>query len=322
MFRLATAWARTAALSGLLLVLAGCASFDGAPPRPEQGAALDKVDAAYHAALKEYYDKAANPAEQALVRNRFIEMRTGLIDHHYASFRSSLYAQRVGSAVGVDLATLGLNIAGVLTPGEHAKTAMNALSGGLIGGKASIDKNVYFDRTLPALLSQMEAQRNTVRLRLLTGMAEPTARYPLLQAAADLAEYYAAGTLAGAVAGITQQAAAVEASSAASLAARLPSQQEMLDKLRKQGAVVSVAKDDDDFGARLRACLRPQGAAVAANETAVREWLVRKAEPGVAANDPLVVDKLMAGSEAVFARLRKEILADAAFTDKVAACRK
>lgn len=299
---------------GLLATLGGCASFEGAPTRPEQSAGLQKADAAYHDALSQYY-AAGGAAQKQAVRNLFIESRVGLVDHHYASFRASLYAQRVGSAVGVDLATLGLNIAGVLTPGESAKTAMNALSGGLIGGKASVDKNVYFDRTLPALLSQMEAQRNTVRLRMLAGMDEPTSRYPMMQAAADLQEYYAAGTLAGAVSGITQQAAATEQSSAAKLAARLPTEQEVTQRLKAQGFAVQRAGPVDAAGTRLLACLRVGGAAQAENEREMVAWLKGQ---GIDAAPPFGLTDFL--TSPVLAERRAQAAADTALMARFKNC--
>jgi hypothetical protein len=136
--------------------------------------------------------------------------------------------------MGVDLATLGLNIAGVLAPGEQAKTAMNALCGGLIGGKSGVDKNAYFDRTLQAMLSQREGQRSSLRMQLLTGLEQSPKTYPLMQAAADLEAYYAAGTLAGAVTAITLQAAAAQAVATANLAARLPTAQEVQARLKRE----------------------------------------------------------------------------------------
>ncbi|MGJ7570907.1 hypothetical protein ACSFBX_10270 [Variovorax sp. RB2P76] len=254
-----------------LIWLSGCASFSGAPSRPEQSPGLETLDKAYGDTLTAYYTAIA-PQTRQQVRNKFMETRAGVIDRQYAEFRGSLYAQRVGTAVGVDMATLGLNIAGVLATGERTKTAMNALSGGLIGGKASIDKNVYFDRTLPAMLSQMEGQRNTVRLRMLAGMDESTERYPLMQAAADLEEYFTAGTLGGAVSAITQQASVAEATSTAKLAARLPNESEVTTKLKAQGFQVDRAGEEDLASRQLMACIRPKGVINQPNQDALVAW--------------------------------------------------
>ena len=298
------------------LWLAGCASFQGAPPRPEAATGgLQALDKDYAEALAAYH-KADKPQDQLKLRNQFIELRAGLIDRQYAAFRSTLYSQRVGSSVGVDIATMTLNIAGVLTPGEHAKTAANALSGGIIGSKASVDKNVYFDRTLTAMLSQMEGQRNEIRFRMLAGMDENAKSYPLMQAAADLEAYYAAGTLAGAVTTMTQQAAVSEAKSAAALAARLPSENEVTDKLKKQRFQVERAGESDDANKKLMACLSPGGVPNMDNVNVLLEWMKSK---GIDSSPPFPATRFQQQPE--FAAQRALAAADTALMAKFKACK-
>ena len=298
------------------LWLAGCASFQGAPPRPEAATGgLQALDKDYAEALAAYH-KADKPQDQLKLRNQFIELRAGLIDRQYAAFRSTLYSQRVGSSVGVDIATMTLNIAGVLTPGEHAKTAANALSGGIIGSKASVDKNVYFDRTLTAMLSQMEGQRNEIRFRMLAGMGESAERYPLMQAAADLEAYYAAGTLAGAVTTMTQQAAVSEAKSAAALAARLPSEAEVTERLREDGFDIVRAGESDDANKKLMACVSPGGVPNVENRLLLRDWMKSK---GLNAAPPFGLSRFLQQPE--FAAQRTQAAADPVLTSKFKGCK-
>lgn len=261
----------TAVLALLLATLTGCAGIDSAPPRfGTEANALKVADAYFDGILRRYL--AAQPQKQKEIRNGFIETRTALIDQAYAGFRQTLYTQRVGMNVGVDLATLGLNAVGAVTGSASAKTGLHALSGGLIGSKASIDKNVFFDRTMPALLAQMEAQRSALRLRMMGGMMVDPDRYPLMQARADLEEYYAAGTMVGAIGSITTQAMVEQKSQADELLRRLPSKDEIVSELDKLGFDVKVAVNDDP-GRQLSDCWMAKNlTAQAANRAAIRAW--------------------------------------------------
>ena len=260
-----------AVLALLLTALTGCASIDSAPPRfGTEVNALKAADAHFDGILRRYL--AAQPQKQKELRNGFIETRTALIDQAYAGFRQTLYTQRVGMNVGVDLATLGLNAVGAVTGSAPAKTGLHALSGGLIGSKASIDKNVFFDRTMPALLAQMEAQRSALRLRMMGGMMVDTSRYPLMQARADLEEYYAAGTMVGAIGSITTQAMVEQKGQTDELLRRLPSKDEIVIELEKLSFDVKVAVNDDP-GRQLSDCWMAKNLkSQAVNRAAIRAW--------------------------------------------------
>lgn len=297
----------------LLVALTGCAGIDSAPPRfGTEANALKQADAYFDGILRRYL--AAQPQKQQEIRNGFIETRTALIDQGYAGFRQTLYTQRVGMNVGVDLATLGLNAVGAVTGSEPAKTGLHALSGGLIGSKASIDKNVFFDRTMPALLAQMEAQRSAVRLRLLGGMMVGPDRYPLMQARADLEDYYVAGTMVGAIGSITTQAMIEQKGQADELLRRLPTKDEIVSELNDQGFTVKAAVNDDP-GRQLSDCWMAKNLKTqAANRAAIRAWWK-------AANVTLDPDDEFDFFDAPeWADKRKAASADAALAAKLKGC--
>ena len=280
---------------------AGCASFDGAPPRPSAPEALDLVDVQYESALADYY-ASGDPARRQDVRNRYIESRAVLIDRNYAVFRLTLYAQRVGSNVGVDLATLGLNTMGTVVGGAGAKSALHALSAITVGSKATIDKNVYFDRTLPAMLAQMDGLRGSVRNRLLNGLLTDVNRYPLTQASADLEDYYHAGTISGAIAGITVQASIEQDRVVQQLERRLPTFEEL--KASMPDAVAHQMKPSTD-GDKLLGCLRSP-TAERANTDAIRAWI--RAQSALRIDGPSPETSL-AGEEK-YAAQRAQLLRD------------
>ena len=161
-----------------MVVAFGCASLRGAPDFPAT-TTLEESDPHYAHALKAYHD-AKDPDARKSIRDAFIETRVGQMDRAYGEYKQTIYSQRVGSAVGVDIATLALSAVGAAVSEAGTKTITSALSGGLIGSKASIDRNVYFGRTLPALLAQMDGMRAQLRAQLLDGMLVGTERYPLM----------------------------------------------------------------------------------------------------------------------------------------------
>jgi hypothetical protein len=257
-------------LCAIVAALGGCASFDGAPPRPDGASSLEATDKLYHDAIQRYHGTTDEP-QRKRIRDEFIEIRAGIIDRHYSAFKLQIYSQRVGANVGVDIATLGLNAIGASVSGAGTKTTLHALSGGLIGSKASVDKNVYFDRTLPALLTQMDGLRAQARLRLLDRMLLDTDRYPMVQAAADLEDYYSAGTITGAITGITEQAGAGAREANQVLDQRLTERQ-ITQKLEDSGFDVRRAEATPS-GDALRACLSPGGVPHAGNRKALAAWI-------------------------------------------------
>ncbi len=305
-----------AVLTVLLVGLTGCAGIASAPqPFGTETNALQTADAYFAATLERYLKAQQHQQQQKEIRNGFIETRTALIDQAYAGFRQTLYTQRVDMNVGVDLATLGLNAVGAVTGSLPAKTGLHALSGGLIGSKASIDKNVFFDRTMPALLAQMEAQRSAVRLRLLGGMMVGPDRYPLMQARADLEEYYVAGTMVGAIGSITTQAMVEQKSRADDVASRLPSKALIEKQLKAQGFNVKAAVNDP-AGFNLLTCWTVEDdAAEQANQAAFREWWQNNGVPKVAAD--LEADFFILPE---WADKRKAAAADKTLTDKLRGC--
>ncbi len=298
----------------LLISLAGCASFQGAPERADAEVSLEASDRLHHEALQSYYATPL-PEEQKLARNRFIEIRAGLIDHKYAVFKQEVYQQRVGGNVGVDVATLGLNGIGAAVSATGAKTALHAVSAGLIGSKASIDKNAYFDRTLPALLSQMDAARATVRLRLMNGMLVDTVRYSLMQAAADLEGYFQAGTFAGAIEGITTQAAVEQQTAVKKLERGLPSEAEVTRRLSAMGFEVRNAIETPVSDAFV-VCLQPGGLRDPRRQATLRDWLKNERFAGL--DGPFAITDFL--TQPANEQLRRKALADPTLRAALVGC--
>jgi len=157
--------------------------------------------------IKQYNDpvNANNLTERQRIRNDLINGRIALIDIHFNDFLQSLHEEGVGLNVFSDAIAIGLGAAGALASGGTSQILSGATAA-VIGTKESVDKNAFFDQTMPALMTKMIAQRKTVLVGLRKGLLKNDADYPLAQGLADLEGYYYAGTIPGAITGVVQSA--------------------------------------------------------------------------------------------------------------------
>ena len=87
---------------------------------------------------------------------------------------------------------------------------LSATSAGLTGAREAFDKEVLVDRTIQAFVSQMRANRDQVKARILVKLTKNIDEYPFLAALSDLESYRQAGTLTGALNGISEAASSNE----------------------------------------------------------------------------------------------------------------
>ena len=191
-------------------LLGGCASFDGTP-HP-----VTPTDLAVKLAQNGPFDiaTAANVAVVGKVpgggtlrdyRDAFLAVQLGAIDAQYFRFRRDLTAQAKGANFALDLGVLGLTGGGAIA-GERAANILSAGGAGLTGAKASLNKEVYFEKTLPALVASMDARRLTLKVAVLQKMRMPIDAYSLSEAIVDLATYQLSASIDGAIEQITGDA--------------------------------------------------------------------------------------------------------------------
>jgi hypothetical protein len=144
----------------------------------------------------------------------------------------------------------------IATTGKAAtKSALGAASAGVIGAKAAIDKDLFYQKTIPALLVQMEADRLKAILPITAGMKFSDAEYPLMQAYIDLDAYKNAGSIPAAINQINKAAGNAK---------------DTLQALR------STAFLEDTSSQRLRTYIWPSGITNLADQTHVeklRQWM-------------------------------------------------
>jgi hypothetical protein len=151
-----------------------------------------------------------NPSVDA--RNKFVTGRLTMMNIRYIQFIRSLTSEKQLLDTAAALLTLSLNIAGASIAAASTKTVLAAISAGVIGSKEAVEKNYFYDKTIPALVAQMNAERKKALFPLLAGIKTKTLDgYPFAQAVTDLNDYYFAGTFAGAIQGIQADAAVKEA---------------------------------------------------------------------------------------------------------------
>src|SRR5262245_54135306 len=193
----------------IVLLLSGCASFKAYPDRTvDLTAELQGIDKYVKPEIINEYAGLDNKEKKKNLRDEIVNARVYAIDLYFGKFQQDLFREGVGAGIATDWITLALAGAGAVTGSAETKAALAAAAAGIIGAKAAFDKNVFFDKTMPALLAQMVALRKTVLVRIQAGLSQGIDRYPLTQALIDLEDYYNAGTIPGALTGIVEGAGA------------------------------------------------------------------------------------------------------------------
>lgn len=222
----------------------GCASIKAYPDRSVK--VKDQLSALSWCFDEEKIKNGPAGKEPTDWRNEVVNCKIRAIDLQFTSFEQSLSQENVGLNAVVDLAAVGLGAATAVVGSSATKSILGAISGGLIGGKGIIDKDLFYSKTMPALLAQMEAQRKTQLVKIRTGLQSPANKYPLSEALIDVEEYYKAGSIPAAVQGIIEQAGAKAQEQTAELKRLLPATREqVMSKAALTEAIGSLGPSSD-----------------------------------------------------------------------------
>ncbi|MGH7833608.1 MAG: hypothetical protein ACREQK_08185, partial [Candidatus Binatia bacterium] len=162
-------------LAGLL---AGCSTLrHGGAPEPSFNAEKDLEQLAKEfepgESIRDFYK---SPTVDA--RNKFITGRLTMMNIRYIQFIRQLTTDRQLLDTAGAMLVLGMNIAGASVAAASTKTVLAALSAGVGGSKEIVDKNYFFDKTIPALVGQMNAERKKALVPLLVGLKASLEDYP------------------------------------------------------------------------------------------------------------------------------------------------
>lgn len=231
--------------SSAAVLLTACATIrNGGAPDPSFD--IDKDLEQLASQFKPAENIAAFYADPtAMERNRIVAGRLVLLDIRYIQFIRSLTSEKQSLDAATEVLGLTLSLAGASTSALRAKTNLAALNAGVTGVKGTADKYYFLEKTIPALVSAMNAGRKAVLVRILNGMASDLTSYPFERALVDLNEYYMAGTLSGAVNAVQADANDKEKAQDMALAKIVPLQPADIDRKAALTAIVGSLTASD-----------------------------------------------------------------------------
>lgn len=195
-----------------IVFLQACAGIQGYPaPSSDPAIELSALAPYFLPSVMEKYESAQDSARNGLTkrqwRNQVIEARIRAVNIRFGEFEQTLYEQGIGFGVGTDWTVLALTTAGAISTGNAPKY-FSAAAALITGAKVSYDKNVLYEKTMPVILSQMQAGRQSVLVRIRQGEAQEVDSYPLPQGLSDVDDYYRAGTIPTSISGLATNAGA------------------------------------------------------------------------------------------------------------------
>lgn len=191
-----------------LISLTGCQSMSGYPQSPQKSDTLNNLQNTYFDGKKVAdYDSDTVADSRLLKRNEIVEKRIQASDMEFSLLKRCLSSENNSISVGADLLALALNGLGATTGDAATKAALAAASGGVIAANGAVNKDIFYQKTVSAVIAQMEADRAKAKATVFQGLSESDASYPLTRAEIDLVALYDAGNLNTAITNITQQSA-------------------------------------------------------------------------------------------------------------------
>lgn len=199
----------TATLTLAALALTACSTVRGVQDAPTAFVPAAPL-VSYDVALRNYRhpsDTARDGMSRQEYRDHVVELYYADIENKYRRFKAQLIASDRGSALGGDLLTLALSGATALA-GEGDIDDLATITAVTAGARAAIDKRLFFDRTMSAVIDTLDARRATIKAEIEIKRHLPDAQYSLGAAINDLILLTDAGNINAGVSTISIDAAA------------------------------------------------------------------------------------------------------------------
>jgi hypothetical protein len=195
------------------ILLSACEALSGYPASVQDDAAVINADQPYFSPNvrsigESPLDSDRGGLTQRQYRDMVVYRQLEAIDLRYFEFEAALTSTYNTLDVAADLAVLVLSGFGATTGGAATKAALAAASAGIVGAKTVVQTDVFYQKTLPALIVQMRASRQTALATIKSGLATDVSMYSIDQALNDVKAYYVGGTLPSAISQVTAQAGA------------------------------------------------------------------------------------------------------------------
>ena len=158
---------------------------------------------------KEEEEATAKDTKRGL-RDQFISQRLTLINIQYIKFIRKFAVNKAQLDTAADMLVIGVNLAGTLVGSAATKGILAAISGGTSASRTSINKNFFHEKTVPVLVTAMNAERKKALVPIFVGIGKSIDEYPFARALSDLHLYYQAGTFIGALQSIQKDSGAKE----------------------------------------------------------------------------------------------------------------
>lgn len=200
---------RNLCLTAGAVMLGGCSTISGMQ-KPVVGVTdAVKIPPEYQrdAAIKAIGD--LDDAKAVKLRNQVIGVYVNAIDARYHEFRGDLSKNTRQTNLGLDLGAQGASTLGAVVRGSANE--FSALAALLVGTRASVNKELFYERTLPAIVATMDANRLRARGAIISHLGDSITAYPLTLAFADLATYELAGNMDSAVNSLSAVASQAQA---------------------------------------------------------------------------------------------------------------
>ncbi|MFD2262340.1 hypothetical protein ACFSM5_05525 [Lacibacterium aquatile] len=233
------------ALACAVFMLSGCTSLGGYPDRPEE--ISDKTSK-----LRERYflpntdvlaTYAGKGSDRRAYRDEVVYGQLQAFDLMFSDFVEQLYKEGVITNLSLDIMGIGVGTAGATVTGAAASRVLSAVSAGIAGSQTSINKNLYYERTMPALLASMVAERSKILADIERGLSLSDDKYPLGRALMDIERYYHAGSIPGAITTITEKAGETKAKAETSLNVTRDKAFVAADAQERVKELVAIVKD-------------------------------------------------------------------------------
>jgi hypothetical protein len=205
----------------MALAMSGCAAITGMPePLKSTQEVMDAKICPSDQQLTAYYGATVPPgfSSKANYRDYVIAGCVNALNAKYTDFKAKLQETAVSANLITDIMALGLSGAGAVTTGDGAKLFSEGATV-VTGTGAAIDKDIFYQQTLPAVISAMEANRATALKTIIDREAadKTGGTYGLADAVGDLNAYEAAGNIYRAISDLTKSANVQEASASTAL---------------------------------------------------------------------------------------------------------
>jgi hypothetical protein len=192
---------------GASRILTACSSIEGYPSDPENtSAVLSSLSEYFDPSWDAQYTNASDPESRRRLRDIIVLNRMRAYDIEFDNFEKGLYSEANTVTTVGGLTTIVAGAVGATAGGLVTKAALNAGSSAVTGAQNGISKELYYQRTLPALISQIDADRATAKVAILKGLKLPDSSYSLAEAYVDLESLKNAGGIPRAISSVTQSA--------------------------------------------------------------------------------------------------------------------